>query len=146
MLVADVMSPNPMTISMDATLEDARVTLEELGFHHLLVVEDGVLVGIVSDKDILRTVSPFVGKQTERPQDIAMERRRAHQFMTRSPATVGPKTELVTAARMLLRGKYSCLPVVDEARKPVGVLTTRDFVRSLLEELERASPGASDAA
>jgi len=136
MLVEQAMTPNPMTIGMDVTLDDARITMDELGFHHLLVVDEGVLVGVVSDRDVLRTISPFVGKHAERPQDVALERRRVHQFMTRTPVTVGPKTELLAAAHMLGRGSYSCLPVVDESRKPIGVLTVRDFLRCFVAELE----------
>lgn len=146
MLVRDAMTPKPMTISMDATLDDARVTLHELGVHHLLVVDQGVLVGVVSDRDVLRNISPFVGQTSERPQDVAVERRRVHQFMTRRPVTVGPDADLFGAARMLQEGRFSCLPVVDEGQRPVGILTVRDLLTYALRHLEQCRGGAGSAA
>lgn len=145
MLVQDVMSRHVITIDMDRTLEDVRRVFEAAPFHHLVVMEDHQVVGVVSDRDLLENLSPFLGKMAERSQDVASMNRRAHQIMTRHPRTVSPESSVADAGGLMLRERISCLPVVDDAGALVGILTLRDVARATIELFDK-QPEEGEAA
>jgi acetoin utilization protein AcuB len=57
--------------------------------------------------------------------------KRAHQIMSRNPITLPPDADIRDATKLILAARISCVPVVDAAFKPVGILTWRDLLRSL---------------
>ena len=92
-------------------------------------MENNEVSGVVSDRDILKTISPFVGNRLmERTQDLSCLRKRVHQIMSRTPVTVRADESIAEAAKKVLRKKVSCLPVVDEDGSLLGIVTIRDFV------------------
>jgi acetoin utilization protein AcuB len=150
--VADIMTAPPVTITLDSTMEEVRAIFEARRFHHLVVLDDNRrAVGVVSDRDLLSTVSPFVGKMAERSADLASLQRKAHQVMSRKLIAVRPNTLLRAAARVMLDYKISCLPVVDKDLRCVGILTIRDVVRWSIARMEGGlemhpgTPGAEDS-
>lgn len=150
--VADIMTAPPVTITLDSTMEEVRAIFEARRFHHLVVLDDNRrAVGVVSDRDLLSTVSPFVGKMAERSADLASLQRKAHQVMSRKLIAVRPNTLLRAAARVMLDYKISCLPVVDKDLRCVGILTIRDVVRWSIARMEGGlemhpeAPGAEDS-
>jgi acetoin utilization protein AcuB len=133
MKVGEVMKADLITVGQDETVGAISDLFERRRFHHLLVTDQGVLIGVISDRDLLRNVSPFVGSVfAERPQDLALLNRRAHQIMSRRPITASPGMGVEEAARRMLHHTISCLPVVDEGRRPVGIVTTKDLLRLFL--------------
>lgn len=131
MNVSDIMTTGVFKISMDDTVRKVRQLFARKKFHHLLVVENLKLIGVISDRDLLKNLSPFIEKMAERPQDLATLDRRVHQIMTRKPVTVSSQMAIKTAAKIMLDHNVSCLPVVDEDGQPVGILTWRDMLRGL---------------
>lgn len=133
MNVHDIMSGEPVTVRMDDDLHRVKDLFELYRFHHLLVlVGEKTLVGVISDRDLLRASSPFVGRASERPQDVATLNRRVHQIMTRNLVVVAPETPVEEAARLMLDKRVSCLPVVGPEGELLGIVTWRDQLRSLL--------------
>lgn len=59
MTVGDPMTRHIVSVSMDDPLQRVRAAFEAYGFHHLLVIENERLVGVISDRDLLRNLSPF---------------------------------------------------------------------------------------
>lgn len=130
-----IMSPQVVTVSMDDGLRVVRQLFEQHRFHHLLVVEGRKLVGVISDRDLLRHLSPFLGNDlAERKQDLATLNKRAHQIMTRAPISAFPDTTIEKAIELILQNRISCLPVVDEKSHPVGIVSWRDLLKSLSKE------------
>ena len=122
------MTRRVVKVSMDDSLWEFREIFERSGFHHL-VVEDGKrVVGVVSDRDLLKNISPFLGKMSEREQDTFTLQRRVHQIMTRTLVACSPGTTLAEAGRMMLENKVSCLPVLDERGACVGIVTMHDML------------------
>lgn len=138
MLVADLMTSQPVTVSMDATVSQVRDLFHNRRFHHLIVVEHDQVVGVISDRDLLSALSPFIGKRDERAADERLLHRHAHQIMSRDPICVTPTSLVEDAAALLLAHKISCLPVVDEARRPVGIITWRDLISWSLARLAQS--------
>ncbi|MGD9689468.1 MAG: CBS domain-containing protein [Phycisphaerales bacterium] len=133
MQLQQVMTTEVVTISADESLERVRELFEEHGFHHLLVIDKGRPVGVVSNHDLLRNLSPFIGKINERAQDAFLLRRRAHQIMGRRLLTAPPTMPVRDAAHLMLERNLNCLPVVDDRGHCVGIVTGRDLLRYLAD-------------
>lgn len=131
MSVKKIMNPNPVVVGMEDTVARMRELFEEYRFHHLLVTERGILKGIVSDRDILKALSPYVGTPAEQTRDTSTLFRRAHQIMTRDPITVSPETSLTEAISLFNRNKISCLPVVSSGNQPLGMISWRDILKTM---------------
>jgi len=131
MTLADIMHRPVVTIDMDSTLERVRDIFDEQCFHHLIVEDAGRIVGVVSDRDLLRHLSPFVGAAwAERRQDTQTLARKVHQIMHRDVITAAPETTAGDAARTMMSQNISCLPVVDDAGALRGIITVHDLLKA----------------
>lgn len=132
MHVQAIMTTRLVTVELDDTLKTVRDIFDAMKFHHLLVVdEDRKLCGVVSDRDLLRAVSPYLGSVSETTRDMATLNKRVHQIMTRKPITLRAEAEVIEAVRVLLEHRVSCVPIVDDAFRAVGIVSWRDVLRSL---------------
>ena len=141
---ADLMSGPPITVGPDATLGTVRQVFVSHGVQHVLVVEDSVLRGVVSDREVLRALSPYLDTASEQARDLQTLRRPVHQVMDHHPVTVGPEATLDDVARLFATHRFSWLPVVEASGHPLGVVTWRDLLGHFVPEL-RAEPGAVPA-
>ncbi|MCB9846007.1 MAG: CBS domain-containing protein [Phycisphaeraceae bacterium] len=128
MAVSSIMSRDVVTVSMDDSLRTVQRLFQEHAFHHLVVVEDGRVVGVISDRDLLKNVSPFMGKMGEQSRDRATLDRRVHQIMSRRLVSVGEGTSLADASLQMLNHRVSCLPVLDANGACRGIVTWRDML------------------
>jgi len=140
-----IMTTKVVTVEMDDTLATIRNIFARVRFHHLLVVENQKLVGIISDRDFFKAVSPYLGTLSETTHDHATLDKHAHQIMARHPVSIGPHASLEEASKMILEKRVSCLPVTTTGNgEIVGVLTWRDLLRALCaRELEGRNDEAS---
>jgi acetoin utilization protein AcuB len=129
MAIEHIMSRQVVTVQLDDNLKQVRDLFAAFRFHHLLVLEHGKLVGIISDRDLLANLSPFIGKLQEKPIDLASLQKHVHQIMSRHVVTVTPSTSLQDAAKLMLDRGISCLPVVNAEEHVVGIVTWRDLLR-----------------
>jgi acetoin utilization protein AcuB len=132
-LVSSIMTRRVIAVSMDDTVSTVRHLFERHRFHHVVVVDKGRAVGVVSDRDLLHHISPFVGQGAERPLDRATLDRKVHQVMTRKLVWVKEDVFIEEAGQLMLHHTISCLPVLDEAGACVGILTTHDVLRWCLQ-------------
>ncbi len=133
MKIERLMSTRLITVDMDVTLKEIRDLFEKAAFHHLLVTDNNKLVGIISDRDILRWSSPFIGTVQQRPADEHLLHKRAHQMMTRHPITLSRTDSVTTALQILTDKKLSCLPVMNLDGSLAGIVTARDFLQFMLK-------------
>jgi acetoin utilization protein AcuB len=136
MSVANIMSKRVVSVYMDDSLQSLRELFTATGFHHLVVVHDNKLQGIISDRDLLKAVSPFVDTISERMADRATLDKRAHQIMTREVITLSPDSSIFTAIELFNNNKISCIPIVDEKSQPVGMVSWRDVMRFMQQRVE----------
>ncbi len=130
MHVSALMTRDVVTIGLDDTLADVREIFDTHNFHHLLVLDGGKVVGVVSDRDLLKHLSPFVGKLSERTQDAFTLQRTVHQVMSHTVVTVMATDTMETCSQLMLTRGVSCLPVVDDRGRCVGIVTWRDLLRA----------------
>jgi len=117
--VGDFMTRELVTVKETDDLSLAESILRLGGIRHLPVVRDGLLVGLITQRDLLRAGIPSAAARAMLARDV----------MTRDPTTVAPGSSLADAARTLLRHKFGCLPVCEDGGKLVGIITESDFVR-----------------
>lgn len=132
MSVSSIMTHKVVTVEMDDTLLTIRMIFQHVKFHHLVVVDNRKPVGVISDRDFLKAVSPFLGKIIETTRDLDTLKKRAHQIMTRNPVTVYPETSIESAADFLLEKNISCLPVISSQGDIVGMVTWKDILQFYL--------------
>lgn len=133
MIVETIMSKHMVTVDMDETLGLVREIFEQHRFHHLLVVSGQRLMGVISDRDLLKSISPFVDTLSETTRDLATLQKRAHQIMARKPIRVSKEATVQEAAETLLANNISCLPVTQEDGTVIGILTWKDIMRALVK-------------
>ncbi len=127
--ISEIMSKRVVTVSPDDSLGVVRRLFDEHRFHHLLVVENGVARGVISHRDLLKHLSPFVGTLSEAKRDAWTLEKRVHQIMSRGIVWAEPTTPITEAALMMAANRISCLPVLDEKSRPIGIVTTLDLLR-----------------
>ena len=134
MLIREIMSRNPVTVELDDKLSSVKQIFDHVRFHHLLVVEDGKLFGVVSDRDLLKAISPNLGLVTETYKDAATLNKRVHQIVTRKPLTLRPEAPVEDAVHLFLHHTISCIPIVDDQQHPVGVVSWRDILHAVFPD------------
>ena len=93
----------------------------------LLVVEEGSLVGIFTERDVVeRVVAEGLDPATTTVGEVC----------STDVATVDEDADPATCARLIRDRGFRHLPVVDEAGRPVGILSARDFLEHIADELE----------
>jgi len=131
-LVASVMTSRLITVAANASVAEARELLQQNGIHHLLVMHEQRVVAVLSDRDILRSISPYVGTLSEQTRDVRSLLRPVFQLASYHPITVSPDASVLEAAALMLDHAISCLPVLDEHGETIGVVTSRDLLRGVL--------------
>jgi len=134
MFIADLMSRHVVTVNPEQDVHEIRSLFDEHQFHHLLVVEGRRLVGVISDRDVLRSISPFIDTLAERMQDRATLRKKAHQIMSRDLIVAHAGQSVAWAASTMLEHGISCLPVVTHDGRLEGIVSWRDILRAVVED------------
>jgi CBS domain-containing protein len=126
--VRDIMSDQVVTISSDDTLSTVEDIMTLGRVRHMPVVRSGLLVGVVSERDLLRaslsTLSAFGNEQRRAFLQVVEIKR----VMSAPPVVIGPDASVKEAALVMAERKIGCLPVVESGRL-VGMLTETDVLR-----------------
>lgn len=138
-----IMSTNLITLSPSATLAEARTLMHDNRIHHIPVLNDDKLVGLVTLTNVLAATDSFLRDPQNRihANEILVE-----DAMVRDVATVEVHASLRHAALFIEKHKIGCLPVMDDDQL-VGIITDTDFVAvaiNLLETIEETEPVVND--
>jgi CBS domain-containing protein len=114
--VADVMTPGVLSIAPSTTVAEAATTMGERRIGSALVMEDDTLLGIFTERDIVRALG----------QDFGAAERPVSEWMTPDPVTVPPDTPAADALRTMLEGGFRHLPVT-EGDQIAGIVSIRDL-------------------
>ena len=108
MLISEIAQTDLVTVAPEASLAKVLHLLNRKGLRHLLVVQDGRLVGIISDRDVKSVLALSAGPEG------ADRYRTAGQIMTRDPITIAPTSPVEEAVRLMVPARISALPVVQD--------------------------------
>lgn len=141
-VVADYMTPEPMTITPETTVSKARSIMRNYGIHRLLISKDGKkLDGIVTASDIVRKV--LVPVERERKGDmgekkISMYGMPVSSFMTENVETISASQTAKDALNIMIEKDLKALPVV-EGKELVGILTKRTIVKTAMPKSKKGA-------
>jgi len=136
MKVADIMTDHVETLDPDDDIDLASMIMRLDRLRHLPVVQDGRLLGIISDRDILKAQqSSLSGASKEEARRFNM-RIKARDIMTKKVETVAPESSALEAAEILRERGYGCLPVMKDG-VVIGIVTPTDFLNLVVQLLLR---------
>jgi acetoin utilization protein AcuB len=125
MLIKECMTKSPYTVSVDTPLLTARELLSEHAIRHLPVLDEKRLVGILSDRNLKQALASPGG-----------ERFLVADAMMPDVFAVSPDTELAMVVEEMAKEKYGSAVIQEQDGKVVGVFTTIDACRLLVELLK----------
>lgn len=134
MLVRDVMTMGPFTVTRETTVKEALTVLADGGISALPVVSpSGRLHGIVSEADLIAETVPRDPRSQVRPivDEPLHPAHRVDEVCTRSVVTIRPDDDVATAVELMASTGAKSLPVVDEERRLVGIVSRSDVVAAL---------------
>ena len=129
--LSEIMNRDLITVDKQASLRRARRILDQHRIRHLLVVDDKRLVGIVTDRDLRQAAPSSKSPLTISERQEFMDELKVLEVMSRKLITASPTTTIREAARVMVREKIGCLPVVD-GNQLVGIVTQADLLEMLV--------------
>jgi acetoin utilization protein AcuB len=142
LLVKYWMSKPPITVNAKSYLKEADELLKKNKIRQLPVVEDGKLVGLLTDKDIKRAAPSEVTRFEHITELYGMiSNIQVRDIMSKDPVTIPLDYPIDKAARVLLDSRLSGAPVVDNEGELVGVITQTDIFRVLVSFTGVDKPG-----
>jgi acetoin utilization protein AcuB len=142
--ISRVMTHKPATVSPMDHLETVQEIFEKFGFHHVPVLDDGKLVGIVSYTDYLRVIQEVYGSADEQGRNQhLLQTIQVKQVMTDHPVCLSPSDTIEDALRIFKTNHFHAIPVIEQDGRLVGILSTHDLIkvleRLLAPEIDYAS-------
>ncbi len=135
--VREIMVTSVVTVGVDEAFSHVAEKMRIYGIRHLPVVnENKKLVGMITQRDLLRTLSP---KKTE--DGFIYDKEQLDRFilkhvMANDPVCVGPDDSIVRVVDIMARDKYGCVPVTTPDKTLLGIVTQIDILKSLSKWLQ----------
>jgi len=133
MPIEDIMTKRLIAVEPTDTIDRLKQIIDKTHVHHILVVKEGELLGIISDRDVLKQLSPFLGTAFATSRDESIMLKSAMEIMTPKPITTTVGASIREAGKLILDNKISLLPVMNESDVLVGVVSWKDVLRFAIE-------------
>lgn len=128
MIARDLMTPNPITVDVDDSLRDALELLVNNDIRELPVLEEGALVGIITDRDLKMVLGPPARALDERKLDETNQRLPVRRWMTEEVECVFDTDDIAEICRTFGALRVGALPVVDADHRLVGIISVTDIL------------------
>lgn len=140
MFVKQRMTANPFTVTSGNSIPEAQAVMASHGVRHLPVVDDGVVVGVISKNDIRAALPSQATTLSAQEATYLVSKLRVGKVMSAPAITVSPEALLEEAAVLMRDEKIEILPVVQDGML-VGVITESDLLDSFIDILGFRDPG-----
>jgi acetoin utilization protein AcuB len=133
MKVRELMTSEVVTVARNDTLSHADDLMRTKNIRHLPVVEDGRLVGILTQRDLFQAALSSALGFGEKARKEFLKSVVVKEVMTDEVMTADPEADMKAVVRTMLDRKVGCLPVVEKGPKDklIGIVTDRDLLRIL---------------
>lgn len=133
MFVADRMTKHPVSVTSDATIQQADRLMKKHKFHRMIVVDNGKLVGYFSDRDIMRVAPSPATTLSKFEIRSLLDKISVRDIMHSKVITVNEGATLEEAALIMYNNKVGGLPVVSDVGAVVGIITATDILKTFIE-------------
>ncbi len=132
MFVAERMTKHPVTMTSDATVGEVDRVMKKNKFHRMIIVDDGKLVGYLSDRDVMRvTPSPATSLSKYEIRSL-LDKLKVRDIMQKKVVTVNEDATIEEAALIMFNNKVGGLPVISEVGQVVGIITATDILKTFV--------------
>ena len=133
MSIASIMSKKVLVTQEDANLASLRTIFTQSKFQHVPVLNSmHQVVGIVSVKDFYKALSPVIDSGSEKTAELFVQGRKVRSIMTSPVITIRPDMPVIQAASLLIDKNISCLIVVDDHSRLLGIVSWKDILRLIV--------------
>lgn len=129
--LSEIMNRTLVTVDTHASLRQAQRILDRHNIRHLFVMDGKRLVGIVTDRDLRKAAPSSKSPLTTSEREEFMDELKVVEVMLRKLITASSSTTVREAAKVMVREKIGCLPVVD-GKTLVGIVTETDLLEILV--------------
>ena len=131
-LVRDIMTADVTTLGRNDSLQLVKDIMTLGRVRHFPVLDEGKVVGVVSQRDLYKASLGSVMKYGEKAQRAFLEGIVVKEVMCEPVITIAPHASVKEAARLMMDKKIGCLPVL-EGPKLVGIITETDMLKLIIE-------------
>lgn len=131
MKVKECITHEVVTIAPEASAKQAFALMKSMGIRHLVVVKEGVVLGIVTDRDLRRPRVSDIFKSWDDLYRISDEFQ-VEDIMTSPVWTIDAAADVTEAAQALVERRVGALPVIDAHRGLAGIITETDVMKALI--------------
>lgn len=132
MFVADRMTKHPISVTSNATVGEVDRLMKKNKFHRMLIIDNGKLVGYLSDRDIMRvTPSPATSLSKFEIRSL-LDKLSVKDIMKTKVVTVNEDATIEEAALIMYQNKVGGLPVISEVGAVVGIITATDILKTFV--------------
>ncbi len=124
MTVASIMICKVVTAKINDSLSTICEIFENVKFHHIFVVDNRNLIGVISDRNL----------PAEKERNTATMNKKAYEIMSRVAVTVDAKTSIKKASNLMLENNISCLPVIPPQGSVEGIVSWREIFKFYLKK------------
>jgi acetoin utilization protein AcuB len=137
--VSTIMTKNPITISPEDSLQTAQEIFDKFKIHHIPIVYEGDLVGMLSKSDFSFFMRGFKNEEYDKILiDVKLQNYKVKSIMTEGLAKLEPEDRINVALDLFKLNMFHALPIVENNRL-VGILTTLDIIKHLAEDNQATS-------
>ena len=138
MNVNDLMTADPISVTESTNLLSTKERMKVARVRHLPVVRGKHVIGIVTHRDILSASPSIIAEIDVQLRENLLSQIPVSAVLNERLITVYKETNVIKAIDLMLLHKLGCLPVVDEKKELVGILTESDFLKLTKTFLEAA--------
>jgi CBS domain-containing membrane protein len=133
--VKDIMARDITTLGRNDSLDLADAVMTLARIRHLPVIDEGRVVGVVSQRDLFKSALAAALGYGEMAQKKLLKTLRVKEVMSEPAIIISPEATIQEAVRLMLEKKIGCLPVV-QGHTLVGIVTETDFLRYVVDLAE----------
>ncbi len=127
------MTKNPMTVNSDVKIDEAANLMKTRGFRRLPVVDDGKLVGFISDRDIMRVAPSPATTLSKYEINSLLAKIKVSDIMQKNVIAVQADAPIEEAALLMYKNRIGGMPVISSVGAVVGVITETDIFKALVD-------------
>ena len=134
--ISEIMTEDVQAVHKEKKLGDVVDILLEYSVHHVPVLDEGRLVGLVSSTDIMEYTMGALSKLTQKSDGSGLKQTKCEDIMQSELVTLSINSSVYQAAEILSRGDIHSIPIINDQQNLLGIVTSTDLINFLMNQLQ----------